>query len=338
MTTRPKQQQGFTLVELLIGIALALVMTAIIVSVFGRASRASNVTQTVNEMQEQGRVALDMLQRDVRTAGYIGCNSNRLLGSGGLTNTIATPTGYRNNFNQYLAGFEGTGASFSPAADVGVTGASPAALTSSDALTVRIPAGEPVALSAAMTAGTAVIPVFSTAGFSVGQRAIIGDCAQSSAFYVTGLSGGLEHTAGASTNASPDLAAAYGPDATVVPFTTLTYYLAPNGVGTTRSLYRRVDQAGASEQIAEGVEDFQVQYGVDTNSDNFADLFVPANSVADWQRVVAVRASLLMRSKLDNAAQNTQSYDFNGATSVVAADERLHRPFNVSIQLRNRTQ
>lgn len=335
---RGRRQQGFTLVELLIGIALALVMTAIIVSVFGRASRSSNVTQTVNEIQEQGRVALDMLQRDVRSAGYIGCNSNRLLGSGALVNTIDTPTGYLNNLDQFLIGFEGTGASFTPAADAGLAGANPAALPDSDALTVRVPAGEPVSLSATMTAGTAVIPVFSTAGFAAGRRAIVGDCAQSTAFYVTGLTGGLEHGASVGTNASNDLARAYGPDAMVVPFTTLTYYLAPNGVGTTRSLYRRVDGAAASEQIAEGVEEFQIQYGVDTDADNFADLFVAADAVADWRRVVSVRASLLMRSKLENAAQNTQTYDFNGTTGIVAADDRLRRPFNVSIQLRNRTQ
>jgi type IV pilus assembly protein PilW len=338
MSLRTRHQGGFTIIELLVGMALALVMTAIIASVFGRASRATNVTQTVNEIQEQGRVALDMLQRDVRSAGYIGCNSNRLIGSGALVNNIATPTGYRNKFDEYLMGFEGTGASFSPAADAGLATASPAALRSSDALTIRIPATDPVSLSAAMTAGTGVVPVFSTTGFAVGQRAIIGDCGQSTAFYVTGLAGGLQHSASAGTNSSADFAYTYGIDAMVVPFSTLTYYLAANGVGTTRSLYRRVDGAATSEQIAEGVEDFQVQYGVDTDSDNAADLFVSADAVADWQRVVSVRASLLMRSKLDNAAQNTQAYDFNGSTGIVAADKRLRRPFDVSIQLRNRTQ
>jgi type IV pilus assembly protein PilW len=338
MNPRTRHQGGFTLIELLVGIALALVMTAIIVSVFGRASRTTNVTQTVNEIQEQGRVALDMLQRDVRSAGYIGCNSNRLIGSGALVNTIATPTGYLNNFNEYLMGFEGTGASFSPAANTGLSTASPAALRSSDALTIRIPAAEPVSLSALMTAGTGVVPVFSTAGFAAGQRAIIGDCGQSTAFYITGLTGGLEHSAGGGTNSSGDFAYTYGIDAMVVPFNTITYYLAANGVGTTRSLYRRINNTAASEQIAEGVEEFQLQYGVDTNNDNAADLFVAADGVADWQRVVSVRASLLMRSKLDNAAQGTQTYDFNGTTGIVAADKRLRRPFDVSIQLRNRTQ
>jgi type IV pilus assembly protein PilW len=332
-----RRVRGFTLVELLVGIALALVITAVVVSVFGRASRATNVTQAVNEIQEQARVALDMLQRDVRSAGYIGCNSNRLLDSGGLINTIAAPAGYLNDLDRSIAGFEGTGAAFSPAADAGLATASPQPLASSDALTIRIPAGEPVSLAAVMTSGTATIPVYSTAAFSVGQRAIIGDCAQSTAFTVTALSGGLEHASGTGTNASADLGRAYGPDAMVVPFTTLTYYLAPSGVDGGRSLYRRVDNAADSERVAEGVEELQLQYGIDTDGDNAADLFVAAGAVGDWRQVISVRASLLMHSKLDNAAQNTQSYAFNGATDIVAPDRRLRRPLNVSIQLRNRT-
>ncbi len=123
----------------------------------------------------------------------------------------------------------------------------------------------------------------------------------------------------------------------VAPFTTLTYYIAENGVGTNRSLYRRVDDAALSEEIAEGVEDFQLQYGLDTDGDNFADLFVAADDVADWSQVVSVRASLLMRSKLERAAQSPQAYAFNGDPDIDAADDRLRRPFNVTIQLRNRT-
>ena len=338
MSTRRTRQQGFSLVELLVGMALALVLTGVIITVFSRSNRTSSITQTINEIQEQARVALDMLQRDVRLSGYIGCNSNRLANSGGLVNVIDAPTGYLNNLDQYLMGHEGTGAAFSPAASTGLAAAVPTALRSSDAITIRVPLGEPISLSATMGTGSATIPVFSTAGFTVGQRAVVGDCVQSTAFYVTSLGGGLQHTAAVGTNANADLGRAFGPDAMVVPFTTLTYYIAPNGTGTDNSLYRRVDNGAVSEEIAEGVEDFQLQYGQDTNGDIFADLFEPADDVADWTRVVSVRASLLMRSKLERATQSgAQDYDFNGQVDVAPGDNRLRRPFNVTIQLRNRT-
>ena len=131
-----------------------------------------------------------------------------------------------------------------------------------------------------------MIPVFSTAGFAVGQRAIVGDCAQSTAFYVTGLDRRTRarRTAPARTP-MPTSARAYGPDAMVVPFTTLTYYIAPNGVGDDTARCTAASTVLAlSEEIAEGVEDFQLQYGVDTDGDNFADLFVAADAVADWRR------------------------------------------------------
>lgn len=339
MTAPAIRQNGFSLIELMIGMALALVLAAVIVTVFSRASKTSSVTQTINEIQEQARVALDMTQQDVRLAGYIGCNSNRLLDSGGLVNVIAAPTDYLNDIDEYLMGHEGTGVAFdpAPAAGAGLATADPAPLPDSDAITVRIPAAEPASLSGTMANGTAAVPLFSTAGFAVGQRAVVGDCTQSTAFVVTGLAGGLEHSDAGGLNASPNFGRAYGPDAMVVPFTTLTYYVAENGVGTNRSLYRRVGDAALSEEIAEGVEEFQLQYGLDTDGDIFADLFVTADNVADWSQVVSVRASLLMRSKLERAAQSPQVYDFNGLTDIAAADDRLRRPFNVTIQLRNRT-
>ncbi len=96
--------------------AIGLMMTAVIVTVFAQSSQSSKVNQARNEIQEQARVALDMLQRDLRQAGYIGCNSNRLLNSGGLVNTTSTPNSYRNNLAAFMQGYEGTGASFTPAA------------------------------------------------------------------------------------------------------------------------------------------------------------------------------------------------------------------------------
>jgi type IV pilus assembly protein PilW len=113
--------------------------------------------------------------------------------------------------------------------------------------------------------------------------------------------------------------------------------VAPSAFSGENSLYRRVGTANPSEEVAEGVEDFQITYGQDTDGDIFADIFTPADAVVDWTQVVSVRASLLIRSKADSMAQTTQSYNFNGATSVAPPDRRLRRPFNVTIQLRNRT-
>ncbi len=307
------RQCGFSLVELLVASAVGVILTLLIATVFANSSKTGTVTQTVNEIEEQAAVAIEMLQRDLRQAGYSGCNSNRALGSGGLVHTISTPTGYLNNLPVYLQGHDGSGAAFDPLAPTQITGANPAAIDDADALTVRIPSREPVALTATMASASAVIPVFSTAGFVIGTRALVSDCAQSATFRVTGLAGGLQHSV--ASNSTTDLGRAFGIDATVVPFNTVSYYVGNSSIaplGTERSLWRRVEGAAASEEIAEGVEDFQLLYGVDTDGDLSADLFDTADNVADWSQVIAVRASLLVRSKSANAARNPQAFDFNG--------------------------
>jgi type IV pilus assembly protein PilW len=334
-----RTSRGFSVVELLVASTVGAVLTLLIATVFANSSKTGTVTESVNEIQEQARIALDMLQRDIRQAGYIGCNSNRVLNSGGLTNTMQAPASFLNNIGVYMQGHEGTGAGFSPAAPAGVTGATPAPVDTSDVVTLRIPSGEPVGVSGTMASASVVIPVYSTAGLGAGTRALVSDCAQTSAFRVTGTAGGLQHVAGAA-NTTANLGRAYGPDATVIPFATITYYIGPSSfapLGTERSLWRRIDTTAASEEVAENVEDFQLLYGIDTNGDIYADIFNTADNVADWSQVVAVKASLLIHSKSASAAQTTQDYDFNGATDIAPGDHRLRRAFNVTMQLRNRS-
>ena len=123
----------------------------------------------------------------------------------------------------------------------------------------------------------------------------------------------------------------------VVAFDTISYYVAPSSFSGENSLWRQVGNVANPEEVAEGVEDFQITYGQDTDGDMFADIFTPADAVADWRQVVSVRASLLLRSKANTTAQTTQNYNFNGATTIAPPDRRLRRPVNVTIQLRNRT-
>ena len=52
----------------------------------------------------------------------------------------------------------------------------------------------------------------------------------------------------------------------------------------------------ANEELAEGIEDMQITYGVDTNNDKAVDQYVTANAVADWATVLSVRISLLLAS------------------------------------------
>ena len=67
--------QGFTLVELLVGIAIFSIVMAGIYSVFVRANRAYISQEQVVAAQQEARAALDILGREIRMAGFIAANN-----------------------------------------------------------------------------------------------------------------------------------------------------------------------------------------------------------------------------------------------------------------------
>jgi type IV pilus assembly protein PilW len=108
-------------------------------------------------------------------------------------------------------------------------------------------------------------------------------------------------------------------------------------------LYRSVN-GGAAEELLEGVEDMQVFYGEDTDSDGVANRYVTADVInapcasganpSCWLRATSVRISLLVRTLDTNVTVAPQTYYFSGA-AVTASDGRLRRVFTTVVSLRN---
>ncbi|HJP37460.1 MAG TPA: PilW family protein, partial [Gammaproteobacteria bacterium] len=92
------------------------------------------------------------------------------------------------------------------------------------------------------------------------------------------------------------------------------------------------------EEVIEGVENMQILYGEDTaGNDQIADTYVTAAAVADWDNVVSVRVSLLMRSVEEYGPdQDNATYDLLGTIIDPVDDRRRRRVFTATIQLRNR--
>lgn len=78
---------GFTLVEVLIAMLMGGVVMAAVMSSFQIQHRTYLAQDQVVEMQQNARLAMDMLVRDIRTVGY---NPNNLTGTG-ITSVITAP-------------------------------------------------------------------------------------------------------------------------------------------------------------------------------------------------------------------------------------------------------
>jgi type IV pilus assembly protein PilW len=71
--TLPKRtNQGLTLVELLVALAMAAIVSVTLVATFTNYSRTQTVQENVIAMQQNLRAALYLMERDLRMAGYRG--------------------------------------------------------------------------------------------------------------------------------------------------------------------------------------------------------------------------------------------------------------------------
>lgn len=91
-----------------------------------------------------------------------------------------------------------------------------------------------------------------------------------------------------------------------------------------------------------GIENIQVLYGISSDSGvgRKVDDWVTADLVTDWQRVIAMRVSLLVRSgqPAGDAAPASESFDLLGTAVTVdqaTADMRLRHVFATTLVIRN---
>lgn len=107
------------------------------------------------------------------------------------------------------------------------------------------------------------------------------------------------------------------------------------------TLCRKVLQYGApptvvTECLAQGIEDLQVEFGLDTDSDGQPNIFLPNPSLAELQTAVSARIYVLARSvESDNQYTNDKTYSISNAPAFTPADNYYRRVFSISVNMNN---
>jgi type IV pilus assembly protein PilW len=296
--------------------------------------------------------------RDVRAAGYAGCAKRTATKP--LKNVLNSSTSLLWNFGIPVQGFNGTAGAWTPAltapanterldsdgAGPDVDGPTP----NTDVLVIRRVKPEVAGqrVKAAMGSGAADLQAWAPPNtIAAGNVVLAASCDGASVFQVSNYTvdtstqtATIEHTTGGSLvpgNSSADIGNLFFADtAELVPVETVVYFVDTGTNGT--SLYRRIGNASA-EELIEGVDTLQVQFGVDTNGDasHLADQYVTSDSVTDWSRVVNVRVALLVRSMDEYGSQrDTATYPLLGETVAAFNDRRDRRVFMTTATLRNK--
>ena len=344
--TQATSQAGFSLVELMIAITLGFIVIGAVGYLYIGSRGAFRTADNMSRMQESARYAMDTLTRDVRMAGYRGCASS----SGTFNNILNNSALNAYNFGVPLSGYEASGASWSPALPIGTGGLSTLGiLAGTDVIVVRSTVGVGAYVIQQPGNTSADLKVSVPNDLAVGDIAMVTDCTNATVFQITGPTGcctnnninnnNVVHNTGTASpgNSTNDLGHNFV-NGEISKMQTQTYFIRTGANGSPAlwvyDNYQPVSGSNPAELVG-GVENMQIQYGIDTNSDWAVDSYVTADAVTDWNKVVAVRISLLMASPDNNIVTSQQTYNYNGA-AVPAGDRRMYQVLTTTIGVRNR--
>ncbi|MCC5810796.1 MAG: PilW family protein [Ectothiorhodospiraceae bacterium] len=347
-----QRQSGLSLVELMVALVIALILTIGVINIFLGTSQTYRLNEQYSRVQENARFVVDTLTRDIRQAGNLGCSQdfrledpprNDEISNGFLRVTLNNPQDWDWDMSRPVEGFFGTGGGFSPALPAGF----PAAFNDSDVLIVRGAEGGamPVVTHPGGTPpGSANIQITVDNGLSQNDIVMVGDCNAGAVFQITSAnpntSGTLAHNTGTTSLPPGNWTTALGRDfeseGEVMLFRSRAFFVAQGASGQP-ALFQRVN-GRAAEELVEGVERMRVRFGVDDNGNRTVDRYLNAQQVeaaSGWDDVVTVRVSLLLVSADDNVLDQQQTITFDGA-AVDPDDRRLRQVVTTTIGLRNR--
>ncbi len=337
-------QQGFSLVELMVGMIIGLFLAMGVAQVFISNNSTFRSQEGLSRVQEGGRFAMQRISSAVRLAGFFGCSgpSDKELTADAYVLASSPPSGLATiTTDTPVTGQDNVAASTSISGKTLVTGSDTITLRGSGMAGVSY-TGTDASPAADITINTATYPIVE------GDYVLISDCSTINMVRATedttqSLVKHAMTSGGDDYNTQDSLTKLFGADAIVTnPFIN-TFFVADSGRtnyqgNSVTSLYMQ-DMSGAVHELVEGVSQLQVMYGVDTDEDYQSDRYMDASQITtakNWGDVVSVRVSLLVDS-VDDALQEPTDYVFMETSYTPGTgDKRLRKEFTGFYTLRNR--
>lgn len=329
---------GFSMVELLCSVAISLLLLAGVVATLSSSHASYRNAERTSRVEETGWRALEILTRDIRAAGFAGCTRNPHFEASSLRDAAELPWNF---LDSAVRGYQSKASHWIPAIRSDYV---PGAAPDSDVLVVRVPkrGAEPTKLRVDMvTPEDALTIEGDKTSLQANDVALIYDCNARAYFHVTSfLDGVIDHRAetGAKLpgNSDDSLGYAFAAGAEIIPVQTIAYYIRSESPGAAdRSLWRRVG-LDRPERLFEGIEQMQLQFGIDATGDSQIDKYVTADLVPNWNQVYSVRVAMLVRSK-DETEYGPASYRLLDV-DVPRTDAHYRQAFAATASIRNRAQ
>ena len=326
-----KKQRGLSLIELMISITIGLIILAALTTTFVNQSRSRAELDKTGRLLENGSYALDVLEEDLRIAGFYG----ELDPPGDTTIVVPTPTATTPPDPCSVAAADMAAALLLHVQGYNnaTSGTKPACITETivpgtDILVVR--RASTTAVAAGTLGGGTLAPYL--------QASL---CQYDTAKYMLSTAASaftLRTRVGCTTSG--------GTISSVRRFFVHIYFIAANNVpGDGIPTLKRLDIDTTNTTITplvEGVENMQIDYGLDNVTpfngtvDAWADCSGTSCTNQDWANVVSVRVHLLVRSlETTSGYTDAKTYTLGGTTVAAPGDAYKRRVYSQFIRLTN---
>jgi type IV pilus assembly protein PilW len=310
------KNKGFSIVEIMIALAIGLILTGFILSIFVNNKKSYDTNNRVIEVNSNIRFALSLIQSDLDNAGFYGGLNSK--------DTISATANFNNTTCSYSAG---PVVQFSTATNMPVFGrqatADPEAgclsgiTAGTDYLSIR-------GVRGFMTADSALDPnrVYVRAGKTVGE------------FIASGLGSSIPDSLNMNWK-----------------YYSSIYYICQNRLLRNDLIYNPTSNTSqwntevlvgpdldgvcdsGDAHTEAGIENMQILYGIDNAQDGVVDYYTDGSNIttqADWGKVIEVKVSLLARSEIDNNYEDknssgTQRSYLLGEQTITPSSLNYHR-------------
>lgn len=308
MHTHRRRAQGFTIVELMVAVAIGMLLLAGLSSLFASNSAAQMEIERANRQVENGRYAMQLMTGDLRNAGYYSeYDPVELAVPAALPDPCAIDMAtLRGALAFAVQGYDNSNA----------LGCLSDVKANTDAVVVRH-THTCVVGAADCEDATAGGPFFQASQCS--NQYELGSSDKTKHYQISEINSGFTLHQYNCTEVNNS-----GTAADVRRLLTHIYFvsnnsLAGDGIPTLKRAEVVSKNGVMSVQIvplAEGIENMQLEYGLDSNEDGVADSFTTKINDAEWGNVVSVKLHLLART-LSPSLGHTDS-----KTYVLGADDK----------------
>lgn len=295
-----QSQAGLSLIELMIAMTIGLLIMAGLANLFVQSKQSFRQDNLISRMQEDARFAMSQLYSDISMAGFFGPMESVSIVNEGTVPTTAPFDTYGNPLYALDNVASAVALDWTAALDDVVPG--------TDAISVRRVEGDTTA---------------------------VGDLAAGTYYLETnGQSGNIVLGSEAPSGMA---------NATYWEYVPSIWYIRSwcrSGDGVPSLVRRYRDSSGVvTDCMAAGIEDLQIEYGLDTDGDLVAESYQSTDITnANAQQLAAVRIHMLSRSvDPDRQYNNTRTYDIANAATYTPADSFYRRVYTTTVQTRNPT-